>query len=161
QTVLTFARHLQAGRFPYSRMTNNIQLPQAPPEPTAIMAKMAAASEDAGTALDEYAPPHAAYQKLKAKLAEMRGKAAGSEQPIADGPVLKLNPKSPMQDARVPALRTKLGVAGDTSDLTYDATLAAAVRKFQQANGLPATGNLDPKTVHELNAPVKDRQADL
>ena len=161
QTVLTFARHLQAGRFPYSRMTNNIQLPQTPPEPAAIMAKMASAGEDAGKALDEYAPPHEAYQKLRAKLAEMRGKSSGSEQPIADGPLLKLNPKSPMQDARVPALRTKLGVAGEASDLAYDAKLAAAVKKFQQANGLPATGNLDPKTVHELNAPVKDRQVDL
>jgi murein L,D-transpeptidase YcbB/YkuD len=161
QTVLTFARHLQAGRFPYSRMTNNIQLPQTPPEPAAIMAKMASAGEDAGKALDEYAPPHEAYQKLRAKLAEMRGKSSGSEQPIADGPLLKLNPKSPVQDARVPALRTKLGVAGEASDLAYDAKLAAAVKKFQQANGLPATGNLDPKTVHELNAPVKDRQVDL
>src|SRR5260370_41236724 len=60
QTVLTFARHLQAGRFPYSRMTNNIQLPQTPPEPAAIMAKMASAGEEAGKALDEYAPPHEA-----------------------------------------------------------------------------------------------------
>jgi murein L,D-transpeptidase YcbB/YkuD len=161
QTVLTFARHLQAGRFPYSRMTNNIQLPQTPPDPAAIMAKVASAGEDAGQALDEYAPPHAAYQKLKGKLAEMRGKSAGSEPPIADGPVLKLNPKSPMQDERVPALRTKLGVPGEAADLAYDAKLAAAVKKFQQASGLPATGNLDSKTVHELNAPVKDRQLDL
>src|SRR5271166_3441956 len=50
QTVLTFARHLQAGRFPYNRVTKNIQLPQAPPEPAAILAKLAAA-EDAAKAL--------------------------------------------------------------------------------------------------------------
>ena len=38
QTVLTFVRHLQAGRFPYKRVSqNNIQLPQAPPEPAAII----------------------------------------------------------------------------------------------------------------------------
>ena len=41
QTVLTFARHLQAGRFPYKRVSqNNIQLPQAPPEPAAILDKI-------------------------------------------------------------------------------------------------------------------------
>jgi murein L,D-transpeptidase YcbB/YkuD len=33
QTVLTYARHLQAGRFPYNRVSHNIELPQAPPEP--------------------------------------------------------------------------------------------------------------------------------
>ena len=39
--------------------------------------------------------------------------------------------------------------------------LAAAVKKFQQANELPATGYLDARTVKQLNAPVRDRQIDL
>ena len=160
QAVLTFARHLQAGRFPYARLSHNIHLPQTPPEPTAILARMVDAG-DVGKALDEFAPPHAAYQKLKAKLAEMRAKSSGPRVEIADGPLLKLNPKAPVQDARVPLLREKLGLSGEASDLTYDATLAAAVRKFQQANELPATGSLDARTVKALNAPVKDRQIDL
>ena len=159
QAVLTFARHLQAGRFPYARLSHNIQLPQTPPEPTAILARMVDAG-DAGKALDEFAPPHAAYQKLKAKLAEMRAKSNGPRV-VADGPLLKLNPKAPVQDARVPLLREKLGLSGEASDLAYDAALAAAVRKFQQANELPATGSLDARTVKALNAPVKDRQIDL
>src|SRR5262249_35728734 len=41
QTVVTFARHLQAGRFPYNRVTNNIQLPQQPPEPGAVLTRIA------------------------------------------------------------------------------------------------------------------------
>ena len=42
QTVLAFARHLQAGRFPYKRVSqHNIQLPQAPPEPAAILDRRA------------------------------------------------------------------------------------------------------------------------
>jgi len=160
QAVLTFARHLQAGRFPYARLSHNIQLPQTPPEPAAILARMVDAG-DAGKVLDEFAPPHAAYQKLKAKLAEMRAKSSGPRVEIADGPLLKLNPKAPVQDARVPLLREKLGLSGEASDLAYDAALAAAVRKFQQANELPATGSLDARTVKALNAPVKDRQIDL
>ncbi len=159
QTVLTFARHLQAGRFPYNRITNNIQLPQLPPEPADVLAKMIDAA-DAGKALDEFSPPHSAYQKLKAKLAEMRGKAAGPEQ-IADGPLLKPLAKTPMQDARVPLLRARLGLAGDASDLNYDAKVAAAVKKFQEANGLPPTGNLDARTIKDLNAPATDRHVDL
>ena len=148
QTVLTFARHLQAGRFPYNKVSNNIQLPQAPPDPATVLAKMVDAA-DAGKALDEYSPPHEAYRKLKAKLAEMRAKSAGPQHDIADGPLLKLNAKTPMQDPRVPSLRERLGIAGEASDSAYDATLAAAVRKFQQANELPATGNLDARTVKE------------
>jgi len=114
QTVLTFARHLQAGRFPYKRVSqNNIQLPQAPPEPTAILAKIVSAA-DAGKALDEFSPPHEAYQKLKAKLAEMRAKPAGARPEVGDDPVLE-----------------------------------------------HATGNLDARTVKELNGPIRDKQIDL
>ena len=114
QTVLTFARHLQAGRFPYKRVSqNNIQLPQAPPEPAAILAKIVSAA-DAGKALDEFSPPHEAYQKLKVKLAEMRAKPAGARPEVGDGPVLE-----------------------------------------------HATGNLDARTVKELNGPTRDKQIDL
>ncbi len=114
QTVLTFARHLQAGRFPYKRVSqNNIQLPQAPPEPAAILAKIVSAA-DAGKALDEFSPPHEAYQKLKVKLAEMRAKSAGGRPEVGDGPVPE-----------------------------------------------HATGNLDARTVKELNGPIRDKQIDL
>ena len=114
QTVLTFARHLQAGRFPYKRVSqNNIQLPQAPPEPAAILAKIVSAA-DVGKALDEFSPPHEAYQKLKVKLAEMRAKPAGGRPEVGDGPVLE-----------------------------------------------HATGNLDARTVKELNGPIRDKQIDL
>jgi murein L,D-transpeptidase YcbB/YkuD len=107
-TVLTFARHLQAGRFPYKRVSpNNIQLPQAPPEPAAILAKIVSAA-DARKALDEFSPPHEAYQKLKVKLAEMRAKSAGARPEVGDGP-----------------------------------------------------GNLDGRTVKELNGPIRDKQIDL
>jgi L,D-transpeptidase YcbB len=160
QTVLTFARHLQAGRFPYNRVShNNIQLPQTPPDPAAVLAGMVNA-EDAGRALDGYAPPHEAYQKLKAKLAEIRAKSSAKVE-IPDGPLLKYNAKAAMQDPRVPLLREKLGLAGEASDLVYDAKLAAAVRTFQQANELSATGSLDGRTVKALNAPVGGKQIDL
>jgi L,D-transpeptidase YcbB len=160
QTVLTFARHLQAGRFPYNRVShNNIALPQAPPDPAAVLASMVNA-EDAGKALDAYAPPHEAYRRLKEKLAEIRAKSSAKVE-IADGPQLRYNAKAVMQDPRVPALREKLGLAGEESDLAYDAKLAAAVRTFQQANELPATGSLDARTVKTLNAPVGGRQVDL
>jgi len=161
QVVLTFARHLQAGRFPYTRVSqNNIQLPQVAPEPADILAKVVSAA-DARKALDEFSPPHEAYQKLRAKLAELRGRRGGAKIEIADGVVLKLNPKNPMEDARVPLLRERLGLAGDASDLRYDVKLAEAVKKFQQGHDLPATGSLDGHTVKELNGPSRSRDVDL
>jgi L,D-transpeptidase YcbB len=159
QTMLTYARHLQAGRFPYNRVSHNMELAQVPPEPAEVLAKIAQAS-DAGKALAEFSPPHEAYQRLKAELAQLRGKSGGGKL-IADGPLLKLNAKAPMEDPRVPLLREKLGLAGAADDLKYDAKLAEAVKSFQRANELPATGNLDAKTVKELNGPPRDKSIDL
>jgi murein L,D-transpeptidase YcbB/YkuD len=159
QTVLTYARHVQAGRFPYTRVSVNIELPQAPPEPADVLAKIAGAA-DAGKALEDFSPPHEAYKRLKAQLAQMRGKGDTGKM-IADGALLKLNAKAPMEDARVPLLREKLGLSGDASDLKYDAKLAEAVKKFQRANELPVTGNVDAKTIKELNGPPRDKSIDM
>jgi murein L,D-transpeptidase YcbB/YkuD len=157
-TMLTFARHLQAGRFPQSRVGKDIEMPQQPPEPADILAKLATA--DVAKALDEFSPPHPAYRKLKAMLAQMRGKAGGGMNQISEGLPLKLA-KVLMEDPRVPMLRERLGVAGDPTDLRYDAKLADAVKKFQSANDINATGTLDSRTIKELNGPPRDRQIDV
>lgn len=73
-TLLTFVRHLQAGRFPYTRVSRNIELPQALPEPADILSRIAAAA-DAGQTLDAFSPQQEPYRKLKAMLAELRGKS--------------------------------------------------------------------------------------
>jgi murein L,D-transpeptidase YcbB/YkuD len=78
QAVLTYARHVQAGRFPYTRVSRNIELPQPVPEPADILSTIAAAS-DAGKALDGFSPQHEEYQKLKAMLAELRAGSGGKK----------------------------------------------------------------------------------
>jgi murein L,D-transpeptidase YcbB/YkuD len=77
QTVLTYARHVQAGRFPYTRVSRNIELPQAAPEPADVLNAMAA-TQDADKTLDAFSPQHEEYKKLKAMLAELRG-ASGAK----------------------------------------------------------------------------------
>jgi len=48
QTILTYAAHLQAGRFPYSRVSrDDIELPQALPDAQQVLGKLAEAA-DAG-----------------------------------------------------------------------------------------------------------------
>jgi murein L,D-transpeptidase YcbB/YkuD len=78
QTVLTFARHLQAGRFPYSRVSRNMELPQALPEPTDVLNRIAGAA-DAGQALDAFSPQYEPYRKLKTMLAELRSKSGAGK----------------------------------------------------------------------------------
>src|SRR5262249_27036380 len=78
QAVLTYARHVQAGRFPYTRVSRNIELPQAVPETADVLGTIAAAS-DAGKALDTFSPQHQEYQKLKAMLAELRANSGGKK----------------------------------------------------------------------------------
>jgi murein L,D-transpeptidase YcbB/YkuD len=78
RTLLTYARHLQAGRFPYARVSRNIELPQAAPEPLDIINTVVNVT-DAGKALDAFSPPQEPYRKLKAMLAELRSKPAGKE----------------------------------------------------------------------------------
>ena len=115
---------------------------------------------DAGQALDQFSPPYENYQKLKAALAQLRGKTAGgASDVIAAGRVLTLDRKRPMEDARVPQLRERLGVSGEASDLRYDEKLAEAVKEFQRSNDLPPTGNLDARTVNKLN-PTNDSRID-
>src|SRR5262249_17205729 len=63
RAVLTYARHLQAGRFPYSRVSRNIELPQAAPEPADVLRTVAEAA-DAGKALEAYSPQNEPYRKL-------------------------------------------------------------------------------------------------
>src|SRR5258708_35795124 len=109
ETLLTYARHVQAGRFSYTNVSKNIELPQQPPDTAEVLTKLADA-KDAGKALDDYSPQHKGYQGLRAKLAELRHKSgAGSAHEIPDGRELKLV-KVPTEDARVPQLRTRLGL---------------------------------------------------
>jgi len=156
ETILTYARHVQAGRFTYASVSKNIELPQQPPEAADVLTAVADAT-DAGKALDAFSPPQPNYQALKAKLAELRTRSGAGAGEIPAGPELKLT-KVPMEDLRVPQLRARLGVAGDPSDLKYDAKLAEAVKKYQRANDLKVTGALDAQTIRELNGPPRDRQ---
>ena len=155
-TVLTYARHAQIGRVHYSRVSADIVYDLVAPEPGAVLAKLADAKNPA-EALDSYNPPHPGYKALKAKLAEARGRTGDGRTRISSGQTLKPG----MEDARVPLLRERLGVAGDAANITYDRVLAEAVKKFQRQRDLSPTGVLSNATVDAFNGPRRDRDADL
>jgi murein L,D-transpeptidase YcbB/YkuD len=161
ETVLTYARHAQIGRVHYTRISNDILYNLVPPEPADVLGGLVDTKDIAG-ALERFNPPHAGYKALKAKLAEARAaKNGGGAARLAAGPVLKLVAKTPMQDPRVPLLRERLGVAGDTSDTTYDKAVAEAVKKFQESHHLAASGQLTGATVDAINGPKRDREVEI
>ena len=105
--------------------------------------------------MDAYEPRAAAYLALKAKLAELRaGKEQSAKAVIPNGPVLKVG----MQDERVPRLRERLGIDGDS--MTFDKVLADALKKFQQEHELKPSGLLTQQTVEALNSHQPDRPID-
>jgi murein L,D-transpeptidase YcbB/YkuD len=164
-SMFDYARHAQSGRMHWSQVSGDILYPEHPVDPSEVLAKVTTAS-DASAALDSYNPPHKLYKELKAKLAELRGQGSGPVIEIAEGPTLKYTPAGKkqaeivMEDPRVPQLRAKLGVTENASDTRYDATVAEAVRKFQNGAEMKPTGVLDDRTVKALNTPKRDKQID-
>ena len=158
--ALTFARHAQIGRVHFSRVSYDIQYTLEAPEPEAVLAKVS--TENVAEALASYNPPHPEYKALKAKLAEARNKNGAEAKRVPGGQTLRFDAKKPpMQDARVPQLREKLGVAAIDGDENYDKTLADAVSAFQKKKGMKPTGQLNTATVDALNGPKRDRDADI
>src|SRR5262249_55984991 len=97
------------------------------------------------------------YRLLREKLAEARGRTGDSGPArIAAGPVLKVG----MQDARVPLLRERLGLA-DADNTSYDKLLAEAVKKFQRSHDLSATRTLPRTTIDAMNGPKRGRDTDV
>lgn len=165
-SMFDYARQAQSGRMHWSQVSGDILYPEHPVDPNEVLAKVTTAT-DASAALDSYNPPHKLYKELKAKLAELRGQGNGPVIEIADGPALKYTPAGKKQaeivvdDPRVLQLRAKLGLTDNANDTRYDATVAEAVRKFQNGAEIKVTGILDDKTVKALNTPKRDKQIDV
>ena len=149
-SVLTYARHLAVGRVAPMRVLAEVDYGNHTPEPSDILKKTADA-RDFDAALDSFNPPHDGFRALKAKLAELRAgpRAEAPDDRIADGRRIEPGEK----DARVPAIRHKLGVKSKTDDLVYDKALWNAIRNVQARADIKPTGVIDNKTIATINGP--------
>jgi murein L,D-transpeptidase YcbB/YkuD len=151
-SVLTYARHLAVGRIAPTRVSAEVDYGNHVPEPADVLRKVADA-RDVDASLDSFNPPHDGFKALKAKLAELRSNAseprAEVDNRIPDG--RHINPGE--KDARVPALRERLHVAGKPSDLTYDRALFNAIKNVQARADIKPTGVIDGKTISAVNGP--------
>lgn len=159
EAVVAYARQAAGGRVEPWRVAALITAKPPQIEASAALARVGAAASagDASQALRSFNPPHPGYVALRDKLAELRAAPqTEAPAPIPGGPTLKVG----MRDARVPALRARLGLAplaeGEAAPL-YDADLARAVQAFQRGAGLTASGRLTPLTVAALSGDETSR----
>jgi murein L,D-transpeptidase YcbB/YkuD len=161
--MLTYARHAMTGRVHFTRVSPNIDYKLAF-DADDVLKKIAASSDLAAT-LATFNPPQPGYRALKAKFAEMRNETAETEPArIGNGPVLRYSrdrngKEYVMADARVPMLRERLGLAAEANS-NYNAAVAMAVGKFQKANGIQVTGQLNGPTIEALNPPTRAKRLD-
>lgn len=155
--TLSYARHLQVGRFNPSRISDSVDPLLTPPDPAAVLALVTTAP-NVRTALASFAPQYPGYAALKAKLAEMRPEQSAVAPPqVPQGKVLRPN----MSDPRVPILRARLGLPGEADNLLYDHDLVEAVKAFQAKAGQPPSGIIGKGTISAMNDTGERRVADI
>ncbi len=111
--------------------------------------------------LGAYSPQAPLYRRLREALARYREiDRRGGWLPVGAGALLRPG----AHDARVAALQTRLLATGDLpaaeqagTQGVYDATLVAAVKRFQSRHGLEPDGVVGPATLAALNLSAADR----
>lgn len=109
-----------------------------------------------GETLAQLAPHHAGYQRLRERLAALRGRQWN---PIDAGRSLRRGAAGP----RVEQLVARFAASGELtgSHATFDDAVDAAVRRFQHLHCLDADGVAGPRTLRELNVPAEARVRQL
>ena len=149
--VVNYAREATGSRVDPLSINKLITEKPAIADSAQILANVSSAA-DADAALRNYKPQQPGYVALRDKLAELRHAAPAQPAHIGPGPLLKVG----MKDPRVPEIRARFGLdttppATSSDDLLYDTRMASAVADFQRSHGLPASGQLTPRTVAALS----------
>jgi murein L,D-transpeptidase YcbB/YkuD len=157
---LLYGSHLAAGRVNPETLHTDWKINTAAVDLSASLAN-AASSGDIKAALRKLRPAHSGYTTLRNALAQLRGLAAANGWPVLDDSKT-IRPGD--SNSAVVELRHRLAVGGDLGQigpdenaLFFDATLASAVKRFQQRNGLKADGIAGRNTIGLLNVPVEQR----
>ena len=119
------------------------------------------AAGDVSTWLDAVRPHHPEYAALEKALANLQAQDDQGDWPAVPKTIVKPGASGP----GIVALRRRLAAtgelpapaAGGNPSPVYDDTVQAAVRAFQEHNGLKATGALDAATIAAMNVPLAER----
>lgn len=157
--------HLRHGRLPQQQLEplwRSPALPSLDPQ-LAVLSLALLHLQAPAQAFASARPANPQYQQLRQAYARQRLQPLGQWPVLASGPLLK--PRG--EDARLPALRSRLSAAGylppvsDAADNHYDAATQAALEQFQSEHGLTADGILGPASLNELNISAQTRREQL
>ncbi len=154
--LLLLGSHVRAGKVEAGGLTPRWQLLLADADLPGRLQQ--AAAPDAF--LNELASSLAGYPRLQQALAHYQAIAAAGDWPaLPDGPTLRAGDHA----EAVLALRARLareamdGAPDDKAGALFDASLEAAVRRFQARHGLDVDGAVGSQTRLALNTPVNAR----
>jgi L,D-transpeptidase YcbB len=163
--ALTYARHVSSGQFEPGRLSLYHDVQPDVLNPAMVM-RVLAYSPFPAEYLKSLAPKHAEYASLRGQLKVLMDElAASSYTPfeVREGRI-----KAGQRDDRIPELRQRLLVAGllqpgdalvpELDRDILDKPLSSALKSFQKANAIKATGSLDKATAKVLGADPRVEQ---
>jgi L,D-transpeptidase YcbB len=156
--ALKYARHARGGRLDPALISKNIDVKLSFRDPKAVLQSLAA-SDVPGNVLRDLNPKHEQFQKLRQALLKGRSGHATSEPAKAEARSLRLPDGPPLylgsEHPHVGLLRQRLGLPQPRgAEAVFDLEVQAALKAFQQQNGIQPTGILTPRTRAVLNSGV-------
>ena len=147
--VLGYARDARGGRITPQRVSPNLDPELVLPNPMEVIESISFRSDPAAY-LRSFQPDQPQFEALRKALIAARG---GNPDPdvvrIPDGPTLKLG----VDDEQVALLRKRLDIPVEDGgkETVFDASVHAAVQRFQESRGVLPDGHVGPGTRRLLN----------
>lgn len=153
--TLRYATHIYTGRIAPQSVDQLLDIAPKKLDEASLLVELAT-SADPVAVLAKLEPTHPEFLALKAALATFDEANLDRPTPIAEGKTLKPG----MDDPRVPALRTRLGLTA-VADMVYDDALVEAMKAFQATLDLDVDGVMGPATLAALNGGTPVTRADI
>ncbi|MEN3029101.1 MAG: L,D-transpeptidase family protein [Aquificaceae bacterium] len=159
-TLLKFSHHLYYGKVNPSELYGSRNLPEKPDLLVETLYRLLAEGR-LGELIKELAPKSREYWFLVEQARSLKDLSSLDWKPLKPSKVLRYGDRSPC----LTEVRYRLFLLGDLQEFTtselFDKELLEAVKSFQSRHGLTVTGELDRRSLGELNISPADRLRQL